>query len=146
MSAEWKIRIKILTSWILKAFLSFVPKMKGCRMGTGQLGDKGRAFPSNFSSNLRIYFFFLFPAYRLPTTDYCVLATAPFSSPISLYLEAILSLSKANLSLPEANLSLPEANLSLRKPNQPHRKPNISLSVNNCSTDSGARLPLRLLR
>jgi len=71
MSDELKILIELLTRWILMAFSSFVPKITGCRMGTGQLGDKGRAFPSRFSSNFRkILTFFPLP------TAYCLLPTA----------------------------------------------------------------------
>jgi hypothetical protein len=38
MSGKWKSRIKILTSWILTAFFTFVPKMTGERMGAAFSG------------------------------------------------------------------------------------------------------------
>ena len=68
--------IERLTGWILLAFLSFAPKIMGCRMGTAPNGDKARAFPSNFFRNLRN--FLSFPA--RPTT--CDLRSTPSSHPL----------------------------------------------------------------
>jgi len=105
-SGELKIRIEMLTGWILKAFSSFVPKMKGCWMGTAQNGDKGRAFLSNFSSNLRIFFFF-FNLYPL----YFILQSA-YSQPL---LFRGQSLSQSGQSLSKQGQSLSKQGLSLSK-------------------------------
>jgi hypothetical protein len=92
----------MLTGWMLKAFLDFVPELNWCKMGASQFGGIGRAFPADFFSNLRNFLLFSSPAYCLLSTAYC------FSLP-----EANLSLNRAILSLNQANLSLNRAILSL---------------------------------
>jgi hypothetical protein len=104
------------------AFSAFAPIRMGCRMGTGPIGGKGQAFPADFFPNLRIFFFFLFPDYPLPTTAYC------FSLP-----EANLSLNRAILSLNQANLSLKWAILSLNQAYLSLRKSILSLLQRLCS-------------
>ena len=71
MSEMWKRRIAMGIARILKAFLSFVPKLTRCRMGTGLKRDKGRAVPADFFPNFRNFFFFS----SLPTAC-CLLSTA----------------------------------------------------------------------
>jgi len=86
MSAEGKIMIEIITSWIHKAFSVFVPKWGLGWMGTGQLGDKARSFPADSIPNLRIFLSFSSPAYCLLHTAYWVLPTALYLRPFALYL------------------------------------------------------------
>ena len=74
----------ILTAWILSAFSSVVPKITGCRMGTGQFGDNTRAFPADFFRNLRNFL-----SFSSLTTDYRLLPTA--SSPPLLFRPPSLS-------------------------------------------------------
>jgi len=106
MSDELKNWIELLISWILTAFLSFVPKMKGCWMGTGQNGDKGRSVPADFFHNLR-----KFLSFSSLTTDYRLLPTA--SSPPLLFRGQ--SLSKSGHSLSKQGLSLSKQGHSLSK-------------------------------
>jgi len=106
-------------------FLRFVPKITGCRMGTGQMGAKAGLFHPTFLPTSENFFFF--PPFILYALSF---SPRPRNRP---FFEPYLSLLEANLSLSKAILSLPEANLSLRKPNQSHRKPNCSLQEANCS-------------
>ena len=95
----------ILTVWILMAFSAFVPKITGCRMGTGQNGDKGRFFPADFLPNSRFFFFF-----SSLTTDYRLLPTA--SSPPLLFRGQALSKSGQALSKQSQPLCNPGHSLS----------------------------------
>jgi len=110
-SGECKIMIEFLTGWILKAFLSFVPKIQGRRMGTGQLGDKGLDLPSNFFPNLRIFFFFfnLYPLYFILQS---ASSQPPLFQPQSLS-PRDHSLSKQGLSLSKQGHSLSPGSQSL---------------------------------
>jgi len=110
MSDELKSLIEFLTSWILNAFSSFVPKITGCRMGTGLNGDKGRAFPADFFPNLRKLFFF-FPR---PTT--CDLRPAALSP---LLLNQGHSLSKQGQSLCKQGQPLSKPGQALSKQGHP---------------------------
>jgi len=113
MSDEWMILIEILTSWILMAFSAIAPIGTGARMGTGLNGGKGRAFPSDFFPNLRIFFFF-FPR---PTT--CDLRPAALSH---LLLNQAHSLSKQGHSLSNQGLPLSKQGQSLSKSGYPLSK------------------------
>ena len=112
MSDEWMILIELITSWILTAFLSFVPKWGLGKMGTGQIRDKTQAFPADFFPNFRIFFFFS----SLPTAC-CILPTASFQS-----------LSKTGLSLSKSGHSLSKTGQSLSKQDQSLSPKGYSLS------------------
>ena len=131
MSDGWMILIELITGWFLTAFSAFVPKMKGCRMGTGQNGDNGRAFPADFFPNLRKFFCF-FPFYLFTFAFSTRLRNRSLPEVILSLNRAYLSLIKAILSLNNAYLSLNQANLSLPKPQSLsiHRKFALYLAVN----------------
>ena len=122
----------ILTGWILTAFFSFVPNWGLAKMGTGRLGDKGRAFSSNFFSQPSNFSFLFLPC-LLPAV-YCLLPLSNRSLPEAILSlnRAYLSLIKAILSLNKAYLSLNQAILSLPKPQSLsiHRKFALYLAVN----------------
>jgi len=69
--------IEILTAWILNVFLSFVPKIMGCRIGTSPIGDKARSFPADFFPNLRNIISFPSPTSDLRPTTYCSFRSIP---------------------------------------------------------------------
>jgi len=75
MSDELMIEIEILTSWILSAFLSFVPNWDLLNSGPPETGTKPGAFfrlpLDTFSPTSELFFHFL----TLPTY-YCILPTA----------------------------------------------------------------------
>ena len=106
MSEGLMIKIEFITIWILKAFLAIAPIGTGVGMGTGLIGDKGRAFPSNFFPNLRNYFFF-----SSLTTD-CRLLTTASSHPLSI--SGLLLLIPGHLlSILGLLLSIPGPSLSI---------------------------------
>ena len=75
MSDGSKMLIEILTSWILKAFLGFVPKWTGGRMETAWMSAlfrPGYSLPLNKFSPTSENFF----SFSSLTTDYCILPTA----------------------------------------------------------------------
>ena len=83
MSDEWKSMIEFLTGWIIIAFLIFVPKWTGARMGTALLDRRISPMEppplTSFSptSEILFPFSFLTTDYRLPTTDYCLSGDSP---------------------------------------------------------------------
>ena len=105
MSDRLKVWIKLITNWIVTYFLRLVPKITGCRMGTAQIGDKGRSFLADFFPNLRKLFSFSF----LPTA-YGLLPTA--SPPPPLFRGRSLSQSGHSLSKPGQPLSKQGQSLS----------------------------------
>ena len=122
MNGKWKTRIKMLTSLILTAFLTFVPKITGCRLGTALNRDKGRCFPAAFFPNfLKLFSFSSLPtAYCLLSTAYCVFRDCPENHPPLLLSSEVLVLSnevlvllKQLLVLPKYFLLLPEQVLPL---------------------------------
>ena len=68
MRDKLMIGIERLTAWILLAFSAIAPKGTGARMGTVPNGDNARAFPADFSSNLRKIL-----SFSSLTTDYRLL-------------------------------------------------------------------------
>jgi len=111
MSGKWESRIKMLTGWIIMAFLAFVPKITGCQMGTAQNGDKGRAFPADFFPNFRKILSFSSPAYRLLHTACC--AWPPLLNQAHPLSNRGLSLSKSGHPLSKPGLSLSKSSHSL---------------------------------
>jgi len=79
MSDEGKSRIKMLTGWIIMAFLAFVPNWAGCRMGTAFLDRQiipiQQLLLKKFSPTSGNISSFL----ALPTA-YCILPTAFFGA------------------------------------------------------------------
>jgi hypothetical protein len=111
--------IELLTSWFLKAFLSFAPKLTEGRMGTVQIRGKGRAFSADFFSNLRNFLLFSSPACRLLSTAYCFFPPPLFRGQ-----------------------SLSQSGHSLSKPDQPLSKPGLSLSLSGQSLSPQALFAL----
>ena len=107
MSDEWKMAIELITGWILRVFSAIAPKMRGYRMGTGQMGAFADLFhPTFFPTSEYFSSFFTLILFTLSFNP--CLSTRPF-------FEAYLSLNRAYLSLNRAYLSLNRAYLSLNR-------------------------------
>jgi len=76
MSDGLRRMIELITSWIVKAFLGFVPNWDPLKSGQAKTGTKAQAFASAFFPNLRKIL-----SFSSLTTDYRLLTTA--SSPLS---------------------------------------------------------------
>jgi len=107
--------IELVTTWILKAFLSFVPKMHPPEMGTAKIGAKLGLFlrPPHDQNSLSLYNFSkILLGSRLTATmkptAYCVFRDSPEKRPPLFLPDEVLSLPGKFLLLPEEFLVLPE--------------------------------------
>jgi len=94
--------IELITAWILTTFLGFVPNQELLNSGHPETGAKHGAFfriPLNTFSPTSENYFFFFPDYRLPTTDYSPLRTSPENRPPLLLSSEVLFLSNEVLVL-----------------------------------------------